>query len=417
MKNKHVIIAIILGVLIIGILAYINSQKKKPTDWKPTFYNTDTNPYGTYITYKLLKDVFNNKIESTRQPIYTNVRPYVDNYIDYYSEDGEENIDISFYNSLEEISDTTAYIFINQTFELDNVDLPFLLDFIALGNNVFISAERFSPQLLDTLKIKTKYNYYNGDSTYTLTDYNKKEYKFKSTITYTELNIDSCIHPVRTLAKNNSNHSVFVQMQYGKGNIFLHAIPTAFTNINMLNKTKYDFGFRSLSYIPSYNKILWDEYQKQGLLGQQSMLRVLLNNHALQLALFISILGLLLYAIFGAKRIQRIIPIIKPPVNSSIEFLNTISNLYYRKRDYKSITNNRHQYFLDYIRKHYYMSTENINDDFIDALNAKSGMPKDKIKRIFQLYNDIMLYLNISNNMFLEYNNLLEEFYKDVKNK
>lgn len=418
MKNKHAVIIIILGILIIGIFAFFAYRMKKGVNWKPTFYNTDTNPYGTYITYKLLKDVFNAKIESTRKPIYTNIRPYVDEYIDYDEIENEEK-NILFYNSIKDISDTTSYVFINKSFDLENIDLPYFLDFIALGNNAFISAEHLSPLLLDTLKIKAEYIYYNIDSTYTLIDYDNKRYNFQNINSFAKLDIDECKYPTRVLAKNNLGNTAFLQIKYGKGNLYLHMVPSAFTNINMLKKDKYDFGFRSLSYIPSYNKILWDEYQKQGLKGERNMFRVLLNDRSLQLALWISILGLLLYAIFGAKRKQRIIPIIKPPLNSSVEFLNTISNLYYRKRDYKSIINYRQLHFLDYIRKNYYMSTEDINEEFIKTLHAKSGMDKDKLKKIFQLYDNIILHQNsnISNNLFLEYNNLLEEFYRETKNK
>lgn len=416
MKKKYIILIVVAGIIIAGIAAYVNISRK-PTDWKPTFYNTETNPYGTYITYNLLKDIFNDKIESTRLPIYTNLKPNVEEYI-YYNDDQESVTEMSFYNTLEDVSDTTAYVFISPNFEIDKVELVYFLDYIALGNNVFISAERISRVLLDTLNIKTHYNYSNSeDSTFTLTDYDKKKYNFKSVMSYTTLNTDSCTNPVRTLAVNSNDSTVFVQMKYGKGNLYLHTVPASFANINMLNKKKYDFGFRCLSYLAPSNKILWDEYQKQGLVGERNMLRVLFGNRSLRLALLISIVGLLLYTIFGAKRTQRIIPIIEPPVNSSVEFLNTISNLYYRKRDYKSIAHHRHQYFLDYIRKHYYISTENIDDYFINALHAKSGMDKNKLKRIFELYEYIMLYLNISNNIFLEYNNLLEEFYGDIKNK
>lgn len=457
MKNKHiVIIIVILGILIVGIFAYIFFQKKNETDWSYTFYNTDTNPYGTYITYNLLKDIFNDSIESTVQPIYINVKPYVEKYINYNDETEDEERNELIYNSVKEISDTTTYIFINDSFDINNIDLPFFLDFIALGNNTFISAERLSPLLLDTLKVNAEYINYGADSTYILIDYDNRKYTFESIISYTKLDIDNCIFPTRVLAKNNLGNTVFLQIKYGKGNIFLHTIPAAFTNIHMLKKNKYDFGFRSLSYIPTYNKILWDEYQKQGLNmrqsdeaeqngeykkqnnkakqnnktkqnnkakqideAKQSIFRVLLKNRSLQLALLISIIGLLLYAIFGAKRIQRIIPIIKPPLNSSVEFLNTISNLYYKKKDYKSIIHYRHLYFLDYIRKNYYMSTENINEELINNLHAKSGMDKDKIKKIFKLYDNITLNQNpnISNDIFLGYNNLLDEFYRNIKNK
>lgn len=231
------------------------------------------------------------------------------------------------------------------------------------------------------------------------------------------LNTDSCLYPVRVLATNNKKDTVFIDVKYGKGHIFLHTIPAAFTNLYMLQTRKYDFGFRSLSYLPKDNKILWDEYQKQGVSENTSEFRVILANPSLRTGLYIILAGLLLFIIFRAKRTQRIIPVIKPPVNSSLEFLGTISNLYYRKKDFTTIAAKRHAYFLDFIRKHYYMTTENIDGEFTSRLSAKSGMDKDKLNELFSLHKDLVILPYVSNEMFLKYNSLLEEFYKNVKNE
>lgn len=63
------------------------------------------------------------------------------------------------------------------------------------------------------------------------------------------------------------------------------------------------------------------------------------------------------------------------------------------------------------------MSTEKINDDFLDVLSAKSGVERDKLSNLFNLYNDIIILPYAPNDIFLQYNSLLEEFYRKVKNK
>ena len=219
------------------------------------------------------------------------------------------------------------------------------------------------------------------------------------------------------MAFNNKKDTVFIDVKYGKGHIYLHSVPSAFANVNMLQTGKYDFGFRCLSYLPKNSKIIWDEYQKQGSLGEGSDFKVMLNNPPLRVALYAILIGFLLFMLFRSKRIQRAIPIIKPPVNSSLEFLGTISNLYYRKNDFMTILIKRHAYFLDYIRKHYYMSTENIDNEFVNVLSAKSGMDKDRLSELFHIYKDLSTLAFIETQPFLRYNNLLEEFYRTVKNK
>jgi len=500
MKDKKYMILIVVIIFMMIGLAVIKTSQPKAPDWTPTFINSKTDPYGTYIAYQLLGDVFNeNNIRSTRRPVYNNLKKNVDDYFGYdesygYPDDNYNDYDNSgyedeysssdydysdhkvnhglidslvvliesgdrvaavllyknrtgvslfeakgyidsvvdalerekiansdpsaWYRELEAINDTTSYVFINRTFSVDKLDLEYLLDFVGMGNDVFISAESFSKNLLDTLQLKTRRVKQDSDSLFSLVDSPGKKYTFGNIYAQMKLTAEKKNRlPVRALGFNNAWDTVFVEVQYGKGHFYLHTIPSAFANINLLKTDKYDFAFRSLSYLPKNSKVIWDEYQKQGAVGEDSMYRVLFDSLPLRIAFYMIIAGLLLFMIFRAKRNQRAIPVLNPPVNSSLEFLGTISNLYYRKKDFKDIAEKRHAYLLDFIRKNYYMSTENINDEFITVLSAKSGLEKDKLNELFILYKDIAVLPYISNDVFLKYNSLLEEFYKKAKNK
>lgn len=480
MKGKGYIVLIVVIILMIVGLSIAKSNKPKPLDWSPTFINSETDPYGTYITYQLLGDMFDkNKIRSTRRPIYNNLKKGVDDYFGYdesyvYDENVEDNPDYdedmvlrdsvialikagdtlsatdlyrnhtdaglyrskqyvnnlikwleaektdpsAWYRDLEALNDTTSYIFINREFAVDDLDLKYLLDFVGLGNDVFISAEFFSQNLLDTLRIKTNRIEESSDTIFTLVDSPGKKYSFSSVYSQMKLTSEKDSRlAVRALGFNTKWDTIFVDVTYGKGHFYLHTLPTAFANINQLQADKYDFAFRCLSYLPKTSKVIWDEYQKQGAVGENSEFRVIFDSVPLRIAFYIIIAGLLLFMIFRAKRTQRAIPVINPPVNSSLEFLSTISNLYYRKKDFKDIAEKRHAYLLDFIRKNYYLSTENINDEFVTVLSSKSGLEVEKLNSLFILYKDIATLAYISNDTFLKYNSLLEEFYKKAKNK
>lgn len=484
MKDKKYIILIVVIVLMIIGLSIAKSNEPKPLDWSPTFINSKTDPYGTYITYQLLGDIFDkNNIRSTRRPIYNNLKNNVDDYLGYdesynYDESSDDDsdtqedlilrdsiislinvgdtlsavdlykkhtdVDLSeskkyvefladwlahketaantdpsaWYRDLEALTDTTSYIFINKDFSIDKLDLEYLLDFVGLGNDVFISAESFSKNLLDTLKIKVDEIKQSSDTVFSLVDSPEKKYRFESIYSQMKLTSEKDSRlTVRALGFNTKWDTVFVEVNYGKGYFYLHTLPSAFANINQLQIDKYDFAFRSLSYLPKNSKVIWDEYQKQGPVGEDSMFRVLLESVPLRIALYLVLIGLLLFMIFRAKRTQRAIPVINPPINSSLEFLGTMSNLYYRKKDFKDIAEKRHAYLLDFIRKNYYLPTENINNEFIVVLSSKSGFEVEKLNNLFTLYKDIATLAHISNDTFLKYNSLLEEFYKKAKNK
>lgn len=443
MKDKKIIILVLVVIALIVAIVYTKSDKKKNIDWSPTFYNTDTNPYGTYINYELLKNIFpEKKIRSTRLPVYNNLEKELENYYQYdndYSNDYTYNdydysdgietdsltdtLNVSLVDDIDRlysdisISDTTAYLFINTSFKIDKVDLEYLLDFVGLGNNVFISAEEFYEPLMDTLGIKDiKLFYGQNDSIYTLVDYPQKQYSYPSLYSETYFEVEKCKLPIRVLGRRNNGDPVFVQIQYGQGNIYLHTVPSAFSNLSLLKIDSYDYAFRCLSYIPSNSGIIWDEYQKQGAIGERSIFRVIYTSKPLTIAFIIILIGFILFMIFRAKRTQRIIPIIKPPVNSSIEFLETISNLYYRKKDFVTIINKRQIYLLDFIRKRYYMPTEVIDSVFIKNLSLKSTVDEKTITELFELYKYLRTLSYISNEEFLRYNNLLETFYKSAKN-
>lgn len=443
MDKKTIALVVVIILLLVG-LSFAKTKAPGEVDWSHNFYNTKTSPYGTYITYELLEDVFDKKkIKSTRLPIYNNLKKgmgeyfvyddlrndsddyseYEDTYIEELSDEDKSIISqekkdpTEWYNEIDDIADTTSYIFINTRFHIDKLDMEYMLDFVGIGNNVFISGEIFDRNLIDTLGIKSVNAYLKADTAFTLVDYPQKEYNFGRVYSKISLNMDSCQLPYRKLALNKNGEIVFVQIKYGKGNIYLHAIPSAFANVNMLQTEKYDFGFRSLSYLPHNSKILWDEYQKQGSPGEGGSFQEMMKSPPLKLALYIILGGFLLFMIFRAKRIQRVIPVINPPVNSSLEFLDTISNLYYQKKDFKTIAVKRHAYFLDFIRKHFYMSTENTDGEFINVLSGKSGVEKEKLNELFILYKDLYILPYVSNDVFLKYNSLLEEFYRNVKNK
>lgn len=457
-KNKKlIIVAAIAGIIVIGIIYTLRTMREKSKMWEATYANNDTRPYGTYISYQLLSDVFNpKKIISTRKPIYNNLKDSLSQYF-YYPEDDKDrrysiNIPSSYtqeddiieieesddeedtltYNDSDEnkgdnsdplafykdmsIRDTASYVFVNSSFTMQDAELKYLLNFVGLGNNVFISAESFSYNLMDTLGVKANGQYNSSDTIYTLTDYKKKKYSISPLFYRAKLNADSCKLPVRVLGVSTiNNDTVFMQVKYGCGNFYFHTIPTAFTNINMLDLEKYDFGFRCLSYLPYNNSVIWDEYQTQGPVN--NLFQEMLKNHSLKIALLLILVGFGLFVIFRAKRVQRVIPIIKAPVNSSIEFLDTISNLFYKKMDAKSIVQKRQAYLLDFIRKNYYLTTENPDGEFFKNLSAKSTMDVEKLEELFSVYNDINTLHYIPNDTFLKYNSILEEFYRTTKHK
>src|SRR5205085_3782418 len=130
---------IVITVLFIAFVA-VEYYKPKPLNWNKTYINKDKIPYGTYIMYDVLKDIFPGmKIQSIRKPIYNQLQNYF-----YYSEnDSGEEI---FKPSSDELHN---YLFVADNFSSDTLDVTYLLHFAETGNDVFIAASGFNSSLFD----------------------------------------------------------------------------------------------------------------------------------------------------------------------------------------------------------------------------------------------------------------------------
>jgi hypothetical protein len=99
--------------------------------------------------------------------------------------------------------------------------------------------------------------------------------------------------------------------------------------------------------------------------------------------------GLLLLVLFMAKREQRIIKVIKPLKNTSIEFTRTIGDLYFQHKDFTNIITKKITYFMELVRSRYHLSTQILDEEFITKLAHKSGNDLDKTKKLIDNINHL----------------------------
>jgi hypothetical protein len=70
-------------------------------------------------------------------------------------------------------------------------------------------------------------------------------------------------------------------------------------------------------------------------------------------------------------------------------------------------------YFYEHIRNKYFISTSKINDEFINSLAGKSGVPKEKTRELFTLIQRIQSGENTDDETLIELNTQIENFYKN----
>lgn len=375
----------------------VEYYRPKPIDWTPTYSNRDKIPYGTRMLYELLPEVFHNqRIRSIRLPVYNLLKE-------------------------EKLPETSSYVFINFSFEIDKNDLKALLEYAHRGNNVFIAAERFGRNIEDTLQFETDSKFSNlakqeGHINFLNPQLRqKKPYVLARGTTERLFRLTDSLNTRKAVALGiNDRDSInFLKIPFGEGQFYLHAEPRAFINLTLNKPNVSDYAFKALSYLPEA-PIYWDEYQKQGREGNTSVFRVIYSKPALKWAYYLALIGMVGYIIFEGKRRQRIIPIIKPPQNTSLAFVETIGTLYYEKRNHQNIAEKKITHLLAFIRQRFNLKTNVLDEEFKEALLHKSGLQASAIEALFNMIENTQKFGSISEYQLIDLNNKIEEFYQNV---
>lgn len=375
MDNKVKIYIAVL-VLIFGITLLVDKGQPKPIDWTPTYSVDDKIPFGLYIFDHEADRLFHEKVEriSTQTPY-----EYLDSQYD-----SRENI--------ETYKIKGTFINISEVNNIDDSSMKEILYFVSHGNNAFLSMKVFPKVLLDSLKIELNTDFLPNDSI-TAWMANKKVSLKKYTLGTGLSDYFSKIDTLNTkvlgyqTSRKNKRQINFIEVPYKNGHLYLHTQPVAFTNYNLLKKDHYQYAENLVSYIPKgnifwYNKIFNDQRISS------SPMRYIFSQPALKSAWYLGLLGILIFMIFNAKRKQRIVPIIKPLQNLTVEFTKTVGNLYYQEGDHTNIIDKKIIYFLEKIRTDYLLDTSKLDDDFINKLHYKTGKDKKDISDLVQLIND-----------------------------
>ncbi|RDY58304.1 DUF4350 domain-containing protein [Flagellimonas nanhaiensis] len=370
---------IVIGIFVLAVLGIIITEivRPKPLNWRPSYTSTDKIPFGCYVLYNELPSLFVN--------------------------DTIKTIDKSVYDVLVETDTTLSsnYLFVNEFVDLDKQETNQLLDYVDRGNTVFISATGFGWELMDTLNINiaSDYNLMEGTAVLSLTHKKFKQEEFKLSrgifnshftsvdstnttilghITYTKENYLEG-QPNERVSRPN-----MIKTKFGKGSFIINTTPQAYSNYYMLTGNQ-DYVSHSFSYLPDEDLLYWDDYKKAGRVIIDSPMRFVLTQVSLKWAYYLTVIGILLFVFFRGKREQRIIPIIEPLKNSSVEFAQAVGSLYHQNKDYTDLVNKKLNYFMAYLRNRYYIDTSSLNEKTVQLLASKAGKSIKETKELIEL--------------------------------
>lgn len=376
---------------------------------RETYSRQDKNPFGGSVAYDIIKNAYDDHYISQAKDPFNKL--WLDN---------------SFFKSL--------YISISKTLYTSEEDITNMLQFAKNGNDLFLVSREFDSTLLKQAGVEEvnagdSYFLHQFYPDYTLMDDSKVNLS-------PEYYRDTSLHPyfyypfsrhfkmlpgskAKVLGNNHFGKPNCIVFFYGSGKIFLHCEPRAFSNYYLLKKENVKELTSLLGYAMNRpSSIYYDVfYSKQnGVQGKSnSGLAYLLSKPPLAWAFWLSLLLLLLYILFGGKRSQRIVPVLKPNINYTVNFAETVGLLYFQNKSNRNIADKMILYFNDFVRNNYYLNTTHITDEFITTLSRKSGVPEEQVNRLYATIKATQNNFDVDDYRLLALNNQIQNFYKKLK--
>ena len=373
---KGLRVPIILGVIALILIVVAEVNRPKPIDWSPGYRSTETKPLGSFVTADLLTTFFNGQEVTVL----------------------DESLYEVLYPGGEQMLPGGNYLLVTDDLRMSELDTRSLLEWVRAGGNALIAVESIEGPLSDSLLLE-----YSLNTATALTEgENKVGFHFSSNATgkYQEnwLQTGRGLSPwINHFILFNEENTTIVEETIGsedgatdrlitalrieldEGTILVSSIPESFSNIVMLDEEGFRRGSVLLSYLPAA-PLYWDDYYKPKRSGGAggsdagSPLSYITSRPALRTAWTLLLVGLVLFVIFAARRRQRVIPVVKPPRNVTLDFVEMVGGLYHDQGSFVDLAGRRTTSLLEYIRHRLNLPTTELDGLFAKRLAERSGV-------------------------------------------
>lgn len=417
MRKERMILAAAF-VLIVGLAFYFysrNNNGKSRYQWFKTFNDNKKQPYAFGKFKDLLS--YDSKLFKVL--------------------DSEIELTLAAHDS----NQKATYVFIGQSYFLNKRELSVLNNFIEKGNNVLIIAEEFPKALLDQINANDKYlqlgrmdtkdvrvEILNSNSQLKVFDFTYMGFKKKPSVTEwmyfeTNNNIYFLQKPyVKQSAINGEANQVLLMK--GNGRMAINTTPMLFTNYAMYQENGFDYVNEMVSNIKTpivYYDIFSRKFKSDASDMQRkpdSPLSYILKNKSLRTAWYLFLALVVLFLLFKAKRIQKVIPVIERKRNMTLGFVETLSRMHYNRADHKQMAINQMQIFLFFLRNKLQIPTGVIDARTIKHISIKSNVPESHVHDIFEFYkNTVETSDDLSQEYLMKFYNMINKFYKTYQKK
>lgn len=391
--NRNLKIYLGFFVFVVLLLTFFQMTKKPLIDWRRNYDLNSKAPFGLFVFNKEADTLFNHRLQRITESPY-----------DFYSK--------------KTLKKPQNILLIERV--LDSLSWMKILNQVKAGSDLMVISDSNWTQFPDSLKIR-KDQVYSGslaDSVATLSFTDKRR---PAILRVNRLPDDEGIaritrHNVEILGKmrmmdSRRETANFIKVKFGKGNIFYHVDPTFISNYYLLKPGDQRYAEQVFSYLPADRETYW--FMRRYQVESSSPMRFILSSPPLRYAWYVFLLGLIGFIVFSGKRKQRVVPIIEPLKNTSVDFVRSIGNLYLNEGDVGDMMRKKVNYFLNRIRTDLLINTQYLDEEFCKRLQVKTDKDLEEVvKAVEMIQNVLNKKLKETEENLLVLNQLLDSIYK-----
>jgi hypothetical protein len=299
-----------------------------------------------------------------------------------------------------------TYMFAGNLFGLANKELDSIMLDVQNGSDLFLSYNKHLSNVPDYFFDKYEYRFDYAETENVFTPKHKV-----SMINLHQKDTIACdwmaFGDVHTRGPSKSLSSFmqmdnFISIKMGKGMVYLHTNPNMFYNYQIKRNDGFRYTRYVLNQLPDDQDIVllelgrrsdnYGDYDIDEQSGDQegkedtSYLRFIFENATLRNAMLLAILGLILFVVFRSKRKRPIVPFQEKKKDMTLAFTETITSIYYSKRNPYVLLQIQRKNFYAAIHKHFFVDLQRRDGDKeLRILSEKSNKSIEEIKSIITI--------------------------------
>ncbi len=370
-----------------------------PPDWSRNYLGKSKSAFGCYAIYTLLDEGITSSVQRNDQTLYL---------------------------LNDRIKPGASVLLVNDAFNFNKNDILSIKRLLNGGHDIFLAASHFDGPLADSLHIETQnsgFGYllnFNIDSlisrpgikvSMTASNLKKKSYAYPRLLDASSFSrFDSTRFKV--MATYGKNESCLIKTKMGNGTLYFMSIPDVFGNYFIAGHENRSFVYNVLSVL-NKEYIVWDEHYKTMNPATDSIFKFIFDSDSLYYAYLLMLAALILYMIFGSRRSQRAIPVKEEVTNTTLEFVDVISHVYYNSKTHRHIAAEKIKYFYESLRYRFGVDTASPPENISEEISTLSGVTPSRVKQMLVYCNKLAAAESVSDHELAELNRQIYIFNKN----